>query len=310
MSLRIESSVVCGALALCVFLTGCPGRIDDPLAFRREAADSCPSDFDVEEDLFARTCGTLGCHTGGPSVAAAGLDLATAGVGERLLTHVSTECGDRPLLEPGNMEDSLLIEKVVEEDPACGEPMPSGLPPLNPTEMRCLQDYLAALTGEEPRDAGPPRPEVDASMMMPDLDAGPPPEVDAGPEPMLEAVTYQAEAMTLTTYIVDTDGTVIRLPDGAPSGTASATFDGAAGTYQLTVHAVAEFDGAPTLIIRVAGADVATETYPMTDPAAMANEPHVIGPIEVTLSPGDEILLEGRSDADAWARVDRVEVTP
>jgi len=317
MSLRIETGAIGALVALAVLLTGCPGRIDDPVAFRQAAADRCPTEFDVEQDLFVRTCGTLGCHTGGPLVAAAGLDLATAGVGERMLAHESEEC-DRPLLEPGNLAGSLMLEKVTAEDPECGERMPSGLPPLNPTEMRCLQNYLEELTGETlDVDAGAPPPDVDAGPPAPGVDAGPTPMVDAGPPmadagpPMPGPVVLEAEAMTLTTYVVDpADPTIIRLPDMSVSGTASATFDGAAGTYQLTVHTVAEWDGAPTLTVRVAGAQVAMETYPLTDMAAMTNEPRTIGPVEVTLSPGDEILLEGMADGDAWARVDRVELTP
>ncbi len=297
--------MISAILALATLLGGCPGRIEDPLAFREAAAARCPNSFDVERDLFARTCGTLGCHTGGPSIAAAGLDLATDGIRQRLMTHVSVECGDRPLVEEGNTAGSLLLQKVG-ESPPCGDRMPAGLPPLNPTEMACLQAYVAELTGDA-GDGGAP-PVTDAGAPTP-TDAGPPVMMpDAGPGSPPGAVTYQAEAMILSVYEVDaTDPTVIRLPDGSTTGTARATFDGVAGTYELRVHAIAENDGQPRLTVRVAGAEVGSATFPLT---AAGLEPYVMGPYTVDLAPGDELLLEGVVDAGAWARVDRVEVAP
>lgn len=283
-----------------LLLSGCPGSIDDPAPFLGASGEACPSDFDVEEDLFARTCGTLGCHTGGPSLAAAGLDLTTEGVAPRLLAHTSAECGDRPLIEPGDVAGSYLIEKV-RPDPACGGRMPSGLPPLNPTEQACLEAYVADLAGAAPGDAAvPPRPDAGP----PPADAGAP---DAGPAP--SPVTYEAEAMTLETYVVDpNDGDYIRLPDGATTGSARVAFDGAPGAYELTVRAVTEPDGQPTLRVRVAGELVETVTYPLA--TAGDFEERAFGPWPVTLGAGDEIVLEGDSDGAAWARVDALELTP
>ena len=313
--LRRLPSVLLAAVAL----SGCPGSIDDPSPFFAAAATSCPSEYDVEVDLLQRTCGQLGCHTGGPSLAAAGLDLAAANVGDRLLAHTSAECGGRPLVDPSDFHDgSYLLVKVTDPDPPCGERMPAGMPPLNGTQMACLEQYLAELAGVSldqdgavpDVDAGPPPLMDDAG---PPGDAGPPtdagPPLDGGPPPTPEAVTYQAEAMTLTTYEVDAaDTTLIRLPDGATTGSASVAFDGVPASYSLIVHAVAEADGQPTLRIHVAGALVATETYPLASGAA--NEPITFGPYSVTLAAGDEILLEGDANASAWARVDSVEVTP
>ncbi|MEC7520395.1 MAG: hypothetical protein VYE22_11045 [Myxococcota bacterium] len=279
-------------------LTGCPGSIEDPARFRAAAAGACPPSFDVEQDLFARTCGTLGCHTGGPTLAAAGLDLTTAGVGGRLLEQTSVECDGRPMIHPTDLGQSYLLDKLG-EDPACGDPMPQGLPPLNGTERACLEQYLADLSGlEVPSDAG----------VMPAGDAGDEPPPDGGVGPAPETVTLQAEAMTLNGYVVDTaDATLIRLPDGTTSGTATATFEGAAGSYALRLHGVTESDGAPRVTVRVAGEVVLEETYPL---AAEGLEPRAFGPVDVALSPGDTIVIEGAAEANAWARVDRLELTP
>ncbi|MBX3274898.1 MAG: hypothetical protein KF729_31835 [Sandaracinaceae bacterium] len=289
---RVGARAALAALALALG-AGCPGRIEDPIAFREEAARRCPTNYDVERDLFARTCATLGCHTGGAALAAAGLDLQTAGIAERLRSHVSAsmQCGGRAAIVAGDTESSLLWQKVG-EPPPCGDRMPSAQPPLNPTELACLRQYVAALAGDASDGGAPPPP--------------PPPPPDAGMTPT--AVTIEAEEMTLSGYVVDPlDAALIRLPEGVPSGTATASFTGVAGSYRLWVFVVAESDGQPRLTIRVAGAEVAAQTYPL---ALTDMEPETLGPFTVTLAPGDAIELTGEADAGAWARVDRLEIRP
>lgn len=281
--------------SVALLMVGCPGSIDDPLEFRRGAANACPDDFDVEQDLFERTCGDLGCHTGGPSVAAAGLDLAAPGVGERMLLHTSDECGGIALIDRQNVESSYLIAKLG-DDPLCGDRMPSGGGALNPTERACLDRYLDSLL-RWANDAGLPPPE-------PPVDAGAPSDAAMTAMP----VTIEAEAMSLTGYAVDPEHAgVIRISDGATEGSASTTFTDAAARYTLHVHVGAEVDGQPTLTIRIGDEEVATETYPLGTEDV---EPAVLGPYEVDLAPGDVITLEGQVDDGAWARVDRLELTP
>jgi hypothetical protein len=144
------------AAAAAALSTGCAGSIDDPSAYYA-ASSSCPSDFDVERDLFAGSCAGLGCHSG--EDAAAGLDLASAGVAERLRTHRSGLCEERPLLVPGDRAGSYLLEKL-EAEPTCGETMPSGMPELGASERACLEAYLEELTGV-PFDGAP----VDAGVV-------------------------------------------------------------------------------------------------------------------------------------------------
>lgn len=288
-------------------LTGCPGSIDDPGQFLSASSGTCPPSFDVEQDLFARTCGTLGCHTGGPTLAAAGLDLTTAGVGDRLLNQTSVECDGRPMIHPTDLGASYLLDKLG-DDPACGETMPQGLPPLNGTERACLERYLADLAGlEVPSGDAGVRPSSDGGP-MPAGDAGVSPPADAGEPDPPAPVTLEAEAMTLSGYVVDAaDGSVIRLPDATLTGTATASFDGAAGSYALHLHVMTESDGTPSVTVRIDGEAVLEETYPL---AAAGNEPHTFGPVTVELSPGASIVIEGAAEANAWARVDRLELTP
>lgn len=146
---RIALVIAAAALA-----AGCAGSIDDPASYYA-ASGGCPSDFDVERDLFARSCGGLGCHASEDS--AAGLDLVSEGVGARLRAHSSGLCDDRPLLVAGDPGGSFFFEKL-EEEPSCGERMPMGRAPLGPTEQVCLEQYLEALigapSGEGASDAG------------------------------------------------------------------------------------------------------------------------------------------------------------
>jgi hypothetical protein len=277
-----------------VVLSGCPGSIDDPQPFREHIASTCPPDFDVERDLFRRTCGQLSCHTGGPQLSAAGLDLSAPGMGARLLTHVSgnEDCLARPLIDPTrSLEDSYLYEKLDEDQPSCGDRMPLGLPPLTRGERVCLDTYLRTLMG----DGGVPMP----------LDGGPPVEPDAGPPPSL---WVEAEAMQLDGYVVDpVNPDLIRLPDGVATGTATTTFDGPARTYRLRIVVVLEADGQPQIAVRVDGTVAGTFTYPLSE---VDFQPTTLGPVDVSLRPGSVIALEGTVGGMAWARVDQIEVAP
>lgn len=275
------------ALAFVAVLSGCPGSIDDPTPFVEHEGSSCPDTYDVERDLFGGTCAQLACHSGG-SIAAAGLDLAAPNIGERIMAHRSVDCGGRALVNPADLEGSYMMEKVDAIEPACGDQMPSGLEPLSPIERTCLMEYLQALAGS--------------------VDGGVPPALDAGTiEPPLAPIEIEAEAMTLEGYVVDTvHPDLIRLPDTVPMGIASATID-TAGTYQLRVYAIREPDGQPSLSVRVGGVEVASETFAL---GTADIEPIVLGPYEVDVAAGDRIELVGASNMGAWARVDRVELTP
>lgn len=148
--------ILCLAVSGLSLLTGCPGTIEDPLEFRRNPTGStCPPDFDVHEDLLKPGCGALGCHTG-DQFAAAGLDLTAPDVGDRILTHTSTQCEGIPLVDPNDIEGSYFNEKL-DPNPSCGAQMPSGAAALNKSERACLNEYLGRLVNgetEPPADAG------------------------------------------------------------------------------------------------------------------------------------------------------------
>ena len=115
-------------------------------------------------------------------------------------------------------------------------------------------------------------------------------------------VTMEAEAMTLSSYAVE-NGNRIVLTSGSPSGTASKTFSGASGIYNMQVYVVEESDGQPTVEVYKGATLLKTYTYPLGSVGTsftLAN---------VALNSGDTIKLVGRRNAGAVARIDKVVLT-
>jgi hypothetical protein len=115
-------------------------------------------------------------------------------------------------------------------------------------------------------------------------------------------VTMEAEAMSLSSYVVE-NGNRIMLASGSTSGTASKNFSGASGIYNMQVYVFEEPDGQPTLEVYKGATLLKTYTYPLGGDAisfTIAN---------VALSSGDTIKLVGRRNGGAVARVDKVVLT-
>jgi hypothetical protein len=123
-----------------------------------------------------------------------------------------------------------------------------------------------------------------------------------------DTYTIEAEDMTLNGYVVDNgtqlSGTAIKVE--GTSGIASVSFTGTAGVYTLTLWAIPENDGQPTIILSVDGKQVLNRTLPMD--AAYYNY-KARGKYEVTnvtLAQGSTIEIKGTADAEAYARVDKI----
>lgn len=111
-----------------------------------ELSDGPNSNCDVPV-VLAEKCGGRVCH--GNEEPAAGLDLVSAGVEERIVgVRGSLDCDEAVLIEPGYPDNSLLIEKVSAEMPSCGRPMPPpGAPALTSFEVECLRQFAIAAEG-------------------------------------------------------------------------------------------------------------------------------------------------------------------
>src|SRR3954463_9639216 len=117
------------------------------------------------------------------------------------------------------------------------------------------------------------------------------------------ATTVQAESMSLSGgYAVD--GTLIKIPT-ANTGTATTTFSGASGTYNIDVYVELENDGRPDLKVYKGSTLLRDYTYPLGANGQAAS--FTIS--NVPLAAGDVIKLAGTVNAGALARVDRIVFT-
>ena len=130
-------------------------------------------------------------------------------------------------------------------------------------------------------------------------------------------VELEAESMTLSGYIIDTDkmagrGIMVDPALGATgTGTATAAFTGSSGTYDITINAVPENDGTPTVRLYIAGKKVWEAVLPMDAKYYNAlNDRLDYSVTGITINKGDEIKIEGVTQAAAYARVDKVYFYP
>lgn len=91
--------------------------------------------------LVMAKCATAGCHDGQANLG--GLDLST-GWETRVAGQASDCGGEATVVVPGDPDASLMYLKVTDAPP-CDSRMPLG-PALSADEMKCLYDYIAALT--------------------------------------------------------------------------------------------------------------------------------------------------------------------
>jgi hypothetical protein len=128
--------------------------------------------------------------------------------------------------------------------------------------------------------------------------------------PRVGPVTIEAESMSLSSYVVESGtayGTLIRTANGASAATATKTFPGAAGTYDIEVQVVAESDGRPTLEVYKGATLLKTFTYPLASSPSSRASFTIPG---VAVGSGETIKLVGRAPAGTFARVDKTVFNP
>jgi hypothetical protein len=150
---RFARAGFAAVLAACVAaVTGCSGG---PGAGADGGAPNC----DVPA-LFQQKCGGAGCH--GPIEPAAGLDLVSANVGERISERPASQ-GLGVVVKAGLPDDSLLYDRV-QVEPTMGARMPLSSPqPLPADDVACIRDWISGLLPPPPNrpDAGPDCPECE-----------------------------------------------------------------------------------------------------------------------------------------------------
>lgn len=132
------------AISLCgVLLAGCApggGRWPDDSTTTAPPDGVPPSACDVPA-LFRTTCATSGCHNAEDE--AAGLDLATTGVADRVSLQPSAQCAGF-LADAAHPMASVLYTKVLATND-CGSRMPLGAAPLRDEQVACLAAWISAL---------------------------------------------------------------------------------------------------------------------------------------------------------------------
>lgn len=131
---------------------------------------------------------------------------------------------------------------------------------------------------------------------------------------------FEAERLDLAGYSVETvngsgasGGKQISLKQTRqPNGTASGVFNGAAGTYKVTVGYYDEKDGVASATVTV-GDDTQTFDFDKNLPHNWAKPQSLTSRVThkaVELKPGDRFTLEGASTDEEFARFDYIEFTP
>ncbi|MGE0791235.1 MAG: hypothetical protein AB7S26_36515 [Sandaracinaceae bacterium] len=142
--------------ALVALGTGCAPGLDDPDRFR-----NIDCNYDVPRDLLAVRCGRSDCHSAlNP---AAGMDLVSGGVEERLAGVEATTCPGHSRIDTADPDSSFILERISEEPDCDGAEitrMPADGTPLSEDEVMCLTQWLNGVAmrhaGRVPstRDAG------------------------------------------------------------------------------------------------------------------------------------------------------------
>lgn len=124
-----------------------------------DSSGGTPDEPDCDlQAVFAKPdngCTNAGCH-GVQHVA--GLDLASAGLGERLVgrSSATVACGDRLIIDPNDIDASLLLTQITPEGVAggCGVIMPLGSQGVSNEDYACIADWAEhfAETSDPPEE--------------------------------------------------------------------------------------------------------------------------------------------------------------
>ena len=140
LSLLISSLVLSVPLALGCVVDSAEGPAGGGFADAGSAV-RCTPDNAVSTVIIPKCTGGA-CHDA--SEPAAGLDLASAGLPDRLMNVASGACTDKVLVVAGDATSSYLVEKLGPA-PSCGDPMPKGGTPLSAEEVGCIEGWVAGL---------------------------------------------------------------------------------------------------------------------------------------------------------------------
>jgi hypothetical protein len=138
--MRRRYTYIARTLTLTAVVAGC-GKLEagDP----QSTTSACTSSLEsLQSTVFAKACNGAGCHS--DIAPGAELDLFASGLEQRLVAAASSNCDGWLRVDPGAPESSLLVRKLVDDEPPCGERMPPGVA-LSEDELDCVRAWVAGL---------------------------------------------------------------------------------------------------------------------------------------------------------------------
>jgi hypothetical protein len=132
----------CVASLVAFAVTGCPGELENPERFGPAV---CPAPMDVPAVIFARSCTDQLCH--GDLDPVASLDLKSPDVLARLVDVPSSQCNGWLRIDSADPDESLLLNKLENAFPECGDHMPLG-GKLTRVELACIRDWVFTVVGK------------------------------------------------------------------------------------------------------------------------------------------------------------------
>lgn len=137
MARQLSTILAVGVIALSGLVPGCPGKLEDPARF-----EGCPPGFNVETEIFQKTCNDKLCHASADP--AGELDLESPNPASRLVNVPSSNalCLGTLRLDPNNVDNSLLMQKLLLSKPGCGDRMPlEPNEPLSDSQIECVRQW-------------------------------------------------------------------------------------------------------------------------------------------------------------------------
>lgn len=125
-----------GLLAIAVVFAGCEHA--DPLSDEPAA----PTFSSIQQSVFNVSCAISGCHLGGG--AAAQLDLSAGNAYANLVGVASVEIPAVLRVEPGNPDESYLVQKIEGAPGIIGQQMPRGRDPLSAEQVEAIRGWIEA----------------------------------------------------------------------------------------------------------------------------------------------------------------------
>lgn len=99
-----------------------------------------PTLSDIQEKIFTPTCATSGCHDAAGAQFLFGLNLEE-GNSYLSLVGKETNSSNKPYVDPGDAENSFLVDKIRGDNTSIMPPSTSGQP-LNEAEINAIVEWI------------------------------------------------------------------------------------------------------------------------------------------------------------------------